>query len=96
MKRRNLNGYCKNAKNIREYYIDQQNWQDRRNGQLSRDIQTTKNESEDRDQLNRTITRNDTEYVLKTLPEFLSWLSENESDQHPRGHRFDPWPHSVS
>ena len=27
--------------------------------------------------------------------EFLLWFRGNESEQHPRGYRFDPWPHSV-
>ena len=27
--------------------------------------------------------------------EFPSWLSGNESDYHPWGCRFDPWPRSV-
>ena len=27
---------------------------------------------------------------------FPSWLSGNESDEYPRGHRFHPWPHSVA
>ena len=30
-----------------------------------------------------------------TFLEFPSWLSGNESDQHPWGRRFDPWPRSV-
>ena len=30
-----------------------------------------------------------------TEEDFPSWLSGNESDEHPWGRRFDPWPHSA-
>ena len=38
------------------------------NGQHSRDLQPAKTESRKIDQLNRSITRNETEYVIKTPP----------------------------
>ena len=41
--------------------------QSRRNGHLSRDLQPAKTESRI-DQMNWTITRNDIEYFIKTLP----------------------------
>ena len=46
----------------------QQIWQPGRNGQISRDIQPTKTESRRNISLSRIITRNETEYVIKTLP----------------------------
>ena len=33
--------------------------------------------------------------IIKTLQEFVLWLSGNESDYCPWGCRFDPWHHSV-
>ena len=34
-------------------------------------------------------------YLNLSVWEFPSWLSGNESDYHPWGCRFDPWPRSV-
>ena len=39
-----------------------------KNGPLSRETQPAKSEQEEIDQLNRSITRNEIEYVIKTLP----------------------------
>ena len=57
----------KNHKRISWIIMSQQIWQPRRNGQLSRDLQPAKTETRI-DQLNRPITRNEIEYVIKTLP----------------------------
>ena len=46
----------------------QQIWQCRKNGQLSRDIGQPKLNQEEIGQLKRQITRNEIEYVIKTLP----------------------------
>ena len=31
----------------------------------------------------------------KKKQEFPLWLSGNEPNYYPRGHKFDPWPRSV-
>ena len=59
-------------KTVREYYeqliVCQQIWQLRRKRQISRDIHPAKTESEEIDQLNRQITRNEIEYEIKNTP----------------------------
>ena len=70
----------KNHERILWTIVCQQIWQPRSNGQLSRDVQSAKTESKKIDQLNRLITRNEIEYVIKTLPtnftlnETFSWI----------------------
>ena len=47
--------------------ISQQSWQHRRNGQISRDLEPSKTESR-RNRINeRLTTRNEIEYIIKTL-----------------------------
>ena len=65
-----INGYYINTKKneIILWTIEcQQIWQHGRNGQLSRDLHPAKLNQEEIDQLNRPITRNEIEYVIKTL-----------------------------
>ena len=68
---RNHNGYRRNTKNHKKILwtiVCHQIWQSWRNGQLSKDLQPAKMNQEEIDQLNRQITSNEIEYVIKTLP----------------------------
>ena len=60
----------KNKKNMRILWTItcQQIWRPRRNGQLSRDLQSAKMNQEEIDQLNRLITRKEIKYIIKILP----------------------------
>ena len=71
MKWRSHNRYYRITKNhnrILSTVICQQIPQTRRNGHFSRDFSLPKLNQEEIDQLNRQITRNEIEYVIKTLP----------------------------
>ena len=64
----NLNWYCRNTKDRKRILWTitcQQIWQPRRNGQFSRNIQPTKFNQEEIHNLNRMITRRETESVIK-------------------------------
>ena len=52
--------------------IWKQIWQSGRNGKHSRILQPAKMKQEEIDQLNRPITRNKIEYIIKTLPTYKS------------------------
>ena len=58
----------KNLKRLLWTITCKQIWQPRRNGQLSRDKLPIKSESRRNRSIDRPITRNEIEYVTKTLP----------------------------